>query len=75
MWGCVGLRPVGALVGKDLQTAESTLSAAGSGYEEIGGGDLGIIDPVDWTVCYAIVSSSGAELFAAKDCTSAPAVS
>jgi hypothetical protein len=64
---------VSALVGGNLETAESALSAAGFGYQESGGDLLGILDPSDWSVCYATVSSAGAELFAAKDCSSKPA--
>ncbi len=64
---------VSALIGQNLQNAESSLRAAGSGYQEIGGGLLGIIVPADWTVCYATVASGAAQLFAAKDCSSASA--
>jgi len=64
---------VGTLVGKDLQTAETTLTVGRYGYAEIGGGGLGIIDPEDWTVCYATVAAGRAQLFAAKSCSSAPA--
>ena len=64
---------VGTLVGKDLQTAEATLTVHRYGYAEIGGGGLGIIDPENWTVCYAAVVAARAQLFAAKSCTSAPA--
>lgn len=62
-------RTVGGLTGEDLQYAESKLSAAGYGYNEIGGGDLGIIVPSDWTVCYATNSGGSTDLYAAKDCT------
>jgi hypothetical protein len=62
---------IGTLVGEDLQTAETTLMAGRYGYAEIGGGGLGILDPEDWTVCHATVASARAQLFAAKNCSSA----
>jgi hypothetical protein len=64
---------VSPLVGQNLQTAETDLEAAGYGYDEVGGGDLGIIVPSDWTVCYALSAPAAADLFAAKDCTAEPA--
>lgn len=66
----VSASTVHGLIGQNLQSAESSLSAAGSGYAQIGGGDLGIDVPAHWTVCYATLGSAGvAELYAAKDCT------
>ena len=61
------------LAGQNLQTAENTLSSGGSGYNEIGGGALGIIVPSDWTVCYATNAGGATDLYAAKDCTPRPA--
>jgi hypothetical protein len=60
---------VAQLIGQNLQTAENTLSASNYGYNEIGGGDLGIVLPSDWTVCYAENSAGVTQLYAAKDCT------
>jgi hypothetical protein len=64
---------VSVLVGGNLGTAESALSTAGFGYQEIGGDLLGILDPSDWSLCYATVSPAGAQLFGAKDCSRKPA--
>ena len=64
---------VSGFVGQNLQAAESTLSSSGHGYNEIGGGDLGIILPSDWTVCYATNTAGTTDLYAAKNCTPEPA--
>jgi hypothetical protein len=64
---------VSALLNQNLQTAENNLSSAGFGYNEIGGGDLGIWLPSDWTVCYATNAGGATDLYAAKDCTPEPA--
>lgn len=64
---------VASLVGRNLESDEHELASSKYGYQEIGGGTLGILDPDNWTVCYARRSSSGsAQLFAAKDCTPEP---
>jgi hypothetical protein len=64
---------VSGFVDQNLQAAENNLSSGGLGYNEIGGGDLGIFLPSDWTVCYATNVGGATDLYAAKSCTPQPA--